>query len=494
MGDNINALRSRLNVLSTLISRANLMSRLGQQYDDSRKIYAALGYKIQLTYEDFASYYERNEMAKAIINRPVETTWRGEFGILESDDEDVTPLETAWEELNDRISLKQAFVRLDKLSSLGNYGVLFLGLDDAKNSQMFSKPVDVGGGRKLLYIKPYGQGNAKISSYDTNTGSPRYGLPLTYSLNIIDASGTTSSAVQAHYDRIIHVPGETLESEYLGVPTLQVVFNRLMDLEKLVGGSAEMFWRGARPGYQGKVDPEFIMTPETEAGLKDQIDEYEHNLRRIITSSGVDLQSLAMQVADPKSHVDIQIQMISAVTGIPKRILTGSELGELASSEDKTNWLSLIASRRSEYAELQIVHPFVDRMIEHGVFPPAKENYSVQWEDLFAQSDKEQAEVGRTRSESLRNYAMSPTAESIVPPDAFYEFFLGFDADQIEMITQLKEEMIEEEQNRVLTPEEQAIIDAEAKAKANLNNPLPADDHGTDPKVGKANEPKGGNK
>lgn len=474
--NNVVALKQKLHNLSVILSRATLMSRMGQQYDDSRKIYQALGYKLVLTYEDYAAYYERNEMAKAIINRPVETTWRGEFGVIESDDEDETALEKAWKELNDLIPLKQAFTRLDKLSSLGQYGVLFLGFDDAKNSQMFATPVQPGSGRKLLYVKPYGQGNAAITTYDTNTGSERYGLPLIYTLNIVDASGTTSSTVQAHFSRIIHVPGEVLESEYLGTPALQVVFNRLMDLEKLVGGSAEMFWRGARPGYQGKVDPDFTMTTEAEGDLKDQIDEYEHNLRRILVNSGVDLQSLAMQVADPKSHVDIQIQMISAVTGIPKRILTGSELGELASSEDKTNWLSLITSRRSEYAELQIVKPFVDRMIKFNAFPPAGEaGYNVQWEDLFAQSDKEQAEVGRTRSESLRNYTLSPTAESVVPADAFYRFFLGFDEDQIELITQLKEEQMAEEQAHQLTPEEQAVIDAEAAAKANLNNPNPND-------------------
>jgi len=119
----------------------------------------------------------------------------------------------------------------------------------------------------------------------------------------------------------------------------------------------------------------------------------------------------------------------------------------LASSEDKSNWLNLIQARREEYAELQIVRPFVDRCIEYGALPRPKEEggYSVIWEDLFAQSDKELAEVGRTRAEALRAYTSTPTAEDVVPPESFYRYFLGLDADQIEQIRLIREASMKEE-------------------------------------------------
>jgi uncharacterized protein len=474
--ENMKALKQRLQVLSALTARAEMLGRLGMSYDDKRDLYQALGYKLTLEYRDYATFYTRHEIAKAVINKPAGATWRGGCRIEESDNDDETALEKAWKELDKSLNLRSAFLRLDKLASLGKYGVLFLGFSDAKSAQQFIRPVAPSKNIKLLYVKPLGELHAQIQTYDNNAQSNRFGLPDTYNLEIVNAATNTSSTFVAHHSRIIHVPGELLESEYEGVPVLEVIYNRCQDLEKLVGGSAEMFWRGARPGYSGKVDKDFVMSSDTESGLRAQIDEYEHNLRRILVNEGIDLTALAIQVADPTGHMDIQLQMISAVTGIPKRILVGSERGELASSQDEVAWKELIQDRRDEYATPQIVRPFVDRMIEKGVLPPPDTEYDVQWEDLFAQSDREQAEVGRTRSESLRNYTLSPTAESIVPPDAFYQFFLGLDDDQIELITEMKEAMMAEEQNRELTPEEQAIIDAEAKAKANLNNPQLDDD------------------
>jgi len=132
----------------------------------------------------------------------------------------------------------------------------------------------------------------------------------------------------------------------------------LFDLEKLVGGSAEMFWRGARPGYKGKVDKEYTLTSDEEEDFQDQLDEYEHNLRRFLISRGIDISALETQVSDPSKHVDVQIQMISAQTGIPKRILTGSERGELASTQDITSWYSLIQGRRENYVAGNILRPF----------------------------------------------------------------------------------------------------------------------------------------
>jgi hypothetical protein len=439
------------------------MARMGQQYGGDRDLWQALGYKEELTYEDYAAKYERNEMAKAVINRPVEATWRGEFGVQESSEDNETALEKDWDALTDQIKIKQAFVRLDKLASLGNYGVLLLGLDDVKKKEDSNKPVDKGA-RKLLYVKPFSEGSADILSYETNPSNPRYGLPLTYQLTLSEPGGNTTTTMIVHYTRIIHVTGELLESEYEGTPELEVIFNRLDDLEKLVGGSAEMFWRGARPGYQGKVDPEYQMTATAEQDLKDQIDEYEHNLRRILVNTGISLDELAAQVSDPANHVDVQIQMISAVTGIPKRILVGSERGELASSQDVDAWLSLIKSRREEYAEIQIVRPFVDKCIEYKILSPAKEKYVVVWEDLFAQSEKDKAEIGKTRSLSLQAYSASPTAESIVPSDAFYRFFLGLDEDAIELIQEMKDAAVEEEE---------AALKAAAAEEAALNQPEP---------------------
>jgi len=443
-----------------LIGRATLMSKLGLQYGTDRDVYQALGYKYDLLYDDYATRYLRQDIAKAVINRPVEATWRGPLTLFESDEEEDSELEKGWKELCDRLLLKSAFVRLDKLASLGKYGVLMLGFDDTNQSDDLIRPIRAGT-RELLYVKPLSEATAKIEKWEENPASERYGLPLIYNVTTTAPGGTMTGYIPVHYTRMIHVPGELLESETEGVPILQAVYNRLMDLEKLVGASAEMFWRGARPGYHGKIAEGYQLTDTVKDDLQDQIDEYENNLRRILVNEGLELSPLAMQVADPANHVEVQIQMISAVTGIPKRILIGSERGELASSEDRTNWLELIQTRRQDYAEAQIIRPFITRCAQYGILPQPKETYKVVWTDIFAPSEKERAEIGKIRASALQSYMNNPAAELIVPPDIFYEYMLGLDDDDIEHVKKIHEE----------TKEEEAILFAKVAA-AKLAKPV----------------------
>jgi hypothetical protein len=442
----VQRLQTLVQLSGTMLSRIESFSRLGYQYGGDRDIYEALGYKTELDSSDYYAQYSRQDIAKAIINKPVSATWRGDLTITESSDDNDTPLEIAWKEMEKNLSIKSKFSRLDKLVALGHYGVLLLGFDDVQSESDFFRAVIPG--RELLYVKPLTETSAQVQHWEDDPTSERYGLPNQYQLSIILPGGQNSKLISVHHSRIIHVAGEDLlENEIEGAPRLEVVFNRLKDLEKIVGGSGEMFWRGARPGYQGKVDPEYNMTEDTIDGLKEQISEYEHNLRRILVNQGVDLEALAAQVSDPSAHVEVQLQMISAVTGIPKRILVGSERGELASSQDRDNWFDMIQSRREEFAEPRIVRPFIDRCIEYGALPPAtEEGYGVEWQSLYEQSDKDKAEVGKIRSETLKNYSSAPVNQDVIPPEAFFKLFMNLDDDQIELIQEQRDAAITEEE------------------------------------------------
>ena len=458
----IKSQEQRLQVLAALTSRLNLAAQMGQQYGGDRDIYQALGYPLTINYVDYLAKYMRQDIAKAIIDRPVNATWQGELEIMESDDDKETPLEKAWVELDNRLGITNRFVRLDKLSGIGQYGALLFGFSDTRNREMFKEPVQ--GKPQLLYIKPLGEGSAVISTWERRTSNPRFGLPVLYDVTVSDPSGLTSSTIKVHYTRILHVTDDTLESEIVGAPRLEVVYNRLLDLEKIVGGDAEMFWRGARPGFQGKVDDGYQMTPTMEEDLIDQIDEYEHNLRRILINKGVTYEAMTQAIADPASHVDTQITMIAAVKGIPKRILSGSERGELSSAEDKGEWLTLIQARRETFAEPRIVRPFIDKCIEFGVLPkPVGGQYTVVWRDLFSVSELQKVEIGQKRALALKDYLNAPGADYVVPPLAFTKWFLGFTDAQVELIEEMRKELASQEPE--VTPEEEAQMREEEERR-----------------------------
>ena len=431
-----------IQVLSEYSNRIALAARLGIQYQGDRDLYEALGYKIKLDYADFYTQYTRQEIAKAVINRPVKATWQGPLNMIESHEAEDTEFEKAWKDLDRSLGLKNLFSRVDKLTGIGRYGVLLLGLNDVRNRNGFSTPVSLNRKYKLVYVKPFSENTAKIAKFEDNPSNERYGKPLYYSLNVVDPSSNRGESVMIHYSRIIHITDDNLESEIYGTPRLEAIFNRLMDLEKIVGGDGEMFWRGARPGYHGMVDKDFTLTEEAKKDLLDQLDEYEHNLRRFLINEGIDLKTLDVQISDPKPHVEVNLQLISADTGIPVRVLVGSERGELASTQDTTEWLSFVQARREDFAEPKIVRPTVDRFIELGILPEPTEDYTVSWQDLFSISEKARVDIGKARANSLRDFTYNPVAIDLVPPDAFLEFFLGFTQEQITLIRKMRDDQL----------------------------------------------------
>ncbi len=437
----------RLSVASASIARKAIANLLGFSHDGDRDLYQALGYPIELSYDDFYLRHKRQDIAKAVIDRPARATWAGDLMVRESGEAKDTSFEKAFHKLSLRLKLKNKFARLDRLTSLGNYGVLLLGLSDCTSSEQFADPVKKENNLKLLYVKPIGQGSSDIDQYETSPTSERYGLPLQYSITIKGITGTNlSRTLKVHHTRVIHVAWDLMEDENEGSPVLEAIFNRLMDLEKLVGGSAEMFWRGARPGYQGEVDKDFTMGPEDEAQLREHVQEFQNGLRRMFIQQGVKLHDLAPQVSDPLNHIKAQVMMISSMTGIPQRILLGAEQGQLASGQDADSWKTFIQDRRTEQIEPSIIRPFVDKMVEYGVLPkPETDDYSIVWSDLFAPSEKERAEIGKTRAAAIQQYLQNPMAVEIIPPKVFFEFLLGFSKQQRELAEKLMAEGVQED-------------------------------------------------
>ena len=448
---------AKIHAMSELLGRINLSYQLGlDTYGGDRDIYNALGYPKKLRYTDYWGRYLRQDMAKAIIDRPVKASWKGNIEVIENIKEDKTGFEQAWLEIYERLKLKSIFIRADKLTGIGRYSVIFLGLNDVQSLEALKNPVRKGKNLRLLYVKPISEKNAAIAEFDKNPTSERFGLPLTYRVETTD--GESSNTFLVHYTRIVHLVEDIGENEVFGTPRLQAVYNRLIDLEKLVGGDAEMFWRGARPGYTGTVDPDYQMSTAAYNDLQDQIKEFENNLRRILVNQGVTYKALDQQIADPSGHVDVQVQLISAVTNIPKRILIGSERGELSSAQDKQEYITFVTSRREEQNEPMIIRPFIDKCIEIGLVPAPKETYKVIWDKLFSLSDAEKVDMGQKRAEALRDYTTNLIAQEIIPVDIFAEYFLAFDNIQVEEMMskinaeQIKERAISQMEKEIMNP------------------------------------------
>ena len=413
------------------VARSKLAKKIGMQYEGKRDLYQALGYQSQITLTEYIQAYERQDIARKINDAPVQATWRGEVRITDSAEK--SKFDEAWDAIVKRLRLWNKISRLDRLVGLGQYAVLLLGFDDVVRDQDFKEPVSENAANlDLKYVYPYHQRNAQIKQYDTDPKSERYGMPEIYKIWVTGGQNDEQD-LEVHYTRIIHVAEHLLENELFGLPRLKVVWNRLEDLMKIVGGSAEMFWRGARPGHAAKMDKDVEIGDTDKEEFQQQLSEFEHGMRRWLRLQGVDIQSLAPQVADPSSHVDVQISMIAAASGIPKRLLIGSERGELSSTQDESNWNQNIQDRREQYAETMILRPLIDRLVNCGVLPqPEDEDYDVQWPDLWTPSEKEKADTASSVAAALKAYTMAPGANTIVPERLFLRKVLGWSDEDVE--------------------------------------------------------------
>ena len=400
---------------SDLLDRRRLGSTLGTQFSGARDIYAVLGYNKNPTYADYEWYYRRNEIAKGVINAPVSASWET-FPTIEESDESDTPFEKATAEIITNFHLQQTFVRLDTLSSIGKYAVLLLGFKDGAAN--LSVPATTATG--LLYVTPYPEGSAAITNYDTNPQSPRFGLPTKYSIKI--GASTATATVLVDYTRVIHVAQECLTNPIEGTPQLEVIFDRLFDITKTVGGAAEAFWRLADPGVLFNMLEGFNTDGESKEKLEEKFYDFVHGLRRMLVTKGLDVKNLQQQIADPANHFSMLLDMVAAGKRIPKRVLLGSEIGELASTMDLVRWFRQIKSRREQFCEPVIIRPFIDRLVEVGVLPRDKKmQYNVKWDDLLTPSDKEKADVGSVRAAALASF-LNSGGDSRVP----LEIFLGW--------------------------------------------------------------------
>lgn len=384
--------RMAANVRSVLSQRMSLAGRHGITFGGDRDLYSVVGYpKDDPEFEDMWAMYQREDVAATVIDLEPQETWR-DIPIVkdgeEKDSEEDTPFEFAWRRLSKRLDVWQNFEKADKLAGFG-YSVLLIGV---AGSGELSSPIARTNVDSILYLRPFSMDNAPVEMIETDASNPRYGLPTSYRINF----GVDGNMQQAtvHASRILHIAENALENNIYGTPRLLNVWNLLLALQKVVHGSAEATWKLIRKGMLLDIDPTFTLPDGFSADLEEQLDEYDHGLRRFLKTRGMTVSDLGSDVVDPSGLANLIISLIAATRHIPQRTLMGSELGRLAADQDARAWSGRVARRRTLYAEKQFIDAMLLRLIGWGALPmPQAGEWSVFWQPLYEMSQEEQATV-----------------------------------------------------------------------------------------------------
>lgn len=426
----------------------------------------------------------------------------------DEDEKTDTEFEKAWKELSSSLRSKSWYEdkdclpiwehlhRVDKLSGIGRFGVLLLGFDDGKplfqpvdgvtldsnnaisiagfdmdTKEVKQIPLSLEGtdsqytgtqfapyqppgkskkGTKLLFLRAFDESLVQIVRYEADVTNPRFGMPVMYKITFNDPKqqhsgvGLPLATMMVHWSRVIHVADRLGSSEIFGVPRMGPSLHRLLDLAKLYGGSAEMYWKGAFPGISFETHPQLGGQVELDAeGIRDQLYQYQNDLQRFLLTTGMSAKTLSPQVVDPTQQVETQIQAVCIEVGIPQRIFMGSERGELASSEDQKAWKGRVHFRQTMYLTPRVIVPLVDRLIMVGVLPEPK-SFRVRWPSMSSLTDTEKATIAQQLTTALSTYVSGGVEQIMVLRDYLVNI-LGMDSDVAEQIVENAMEQAEED-------------------------------------------------
>ena len=447
-----------------LNTELDLRNKLASVFlDPRRNMNEECGYPDSISIDQYLDRYLRGDVGSKVVSILPEETWALPPDVYETEDTNYTAFEESFRELVDNLSLWSVFQTADELCGIGQFGIMVLFFSDG--GQLHDPISSITSGKPdpeitLEAIRVFDQSRVSITSWDTDPKSKRYGLPLTYSVKMLDTSkilspGTISSSLTGgttttvlpntvvmgeltvHWHRVIHIVDNPTLHPVICPPRQEKVFNRLCDLNKLYGGSAEMFWRGAFPGYSFETQtgsPDLSEDEDWRKGIRSEMESFSNGLRRYLATVGMSVKSLAPQVADPSNHIRAHIEAICATLSVPYRIFMGSESGHLASTQDSGTFNKRV-SRRQKATGSTHVRQLVFRLQMVGSLPVIQERNRLilKWPDLNTVTGMDKANLAQKGSDALARYVQSGSYR-IIGPTSFLVKVMNFTLEEAEVI------------------------------------------------------------
>jgi len=427
--------------LTNTLTTMRQLSIREQGYDAIRNYNFECGYPDSLEVKRYKEFYDRWGIAtRAVQIWPLEC-WQVSPNIFENKDTDSSEFESAFKALQIKLSLFAFLNRIDILSGIGRYGILFMGFNDGKK---LSAPFTGGKDVELLYLRAFDESVINIVGSEGDPSNSRYGRPIHYNVTVLDQQGGKQQTLMIHNSRVLHVADNREADETFGIPRLQPIYNHIHDMRKIGGGSAEMFWKGGFPGTAITLDPKLDLdnvSIDTDA-LKTQIEKYSEGLQRYMVLTGAQATNLMPNVADPQGHFDVILKQISIAIGVPQRVLLGTEAAKLSSVQDKKTWHGRVKHRQNLYLTPHLVRPLIDQFIEIGILPEPVDGYRVEWPDIEQPSEEDRIDIGKKFTEAIALYVTSG-AHKLMPPSVYFKIVHKFDDADIKLIEEHMEELPE---------------------------------------------------
>jgi hypothetical protein len=356
--------------------------------------WAQYGYKEPLTFEDFQLAYDRGGAGHGAVHRLLDGCWQKLPRIKQPAADKETPWEKKAGAVLRAINGWQKLRDFDRRNLVGRYAALIYRMAD---SQPLSAPLVTAA--KLADLVPVFENQIKVTKWDEEKTSERYGQPLTFQYRARRVGGTDTQGQpdewqDVHYSRVQILAEGSVGDMFEGVPLLKAGFNNLVDLEKISGGSAESFLKNSARTVVFEYDPQ--SSPQAIPGKdgapgqsvreahESQTKRLNRNQDASIVMQGGKASTLQTTISDPEGPGTFAANLFAASVRIPFTILFGQQTGRLASDEDKADFGARCASRQAN-ALTPMLEEFVRRMQAAGVIDAG--DFEIEWPPVNAPSD-----------------------------------------------------------------------------------------------------------
>lgn len=371
----------------------------GYSADGKRDYNALYGYGGSLNYADFYSMYKRGGIANTVVQKVSKACWRDVPKIMVGEDE---VHEDFIQELKNR-GLFKALEKADTLNRIGTFSVLLIGLAD---SLLLDQPLGSASNLDDMYFNAYSEDGTTVSEWDMDRASPRYGMPIMYEVQTTSFGGKTKGiqleARKVHFSRIVHLAEGSLDNPFEGCSSLEAPWNALTDKEKARGGSAEAYFRNARQKFALEAVKDAKLNPDLSV-LQDEVEAFTNNQQDFMRLKNMTAKVMQPGMASPRDIFDVAVEEVSGVTGIPIRVLTGKGGGQLAGSEDRASWNSVVNDRQDSECSDYLSQALA--IYDEAGLIDMPDNYEIVWPVQPALNEKERAETVNTKASAAKQMA-----------------------------------------------------------------------------------------
>lgn len=359
--------------------------------------YSDFGWPEVVTYEMLRQMWDRNPLARAAVETHIEKVWEDDPEIFEAEEaHNETDLETTFKRWAEDVRFWQKLAEADRRSMVGDYSALILQVAD---NQEWHRPLGkVRGLQDIWDIIPAWEGELTVSEWELDQRSRRYGEPLMYTYQEKQRTEARNQppvkSVSIHYSRVL-IWSST--GDLNGRSILRPGYNALLDVEKVIGGGAEGFWKNARSSLTMAIDADSNLDKLARAlgvgpdqlgdKLNEVVDDFSKGFDKALITQGITATPIQVTMPQPEEFQDGPLKLFAAGVRIPIRVLIGNITGERASTEDERSWAKRCNGLRDREKK-PLIKAMLNRLEACGALPP-EVDWFIEWPDLTEGTSEE---------------------------------------------------------------------------------------------------------